>query len=193
MKAEDKEHGEKQDVVIHSYDGIEEYDNRLPLWWQYTLYGAIVFAAIYWFHYQVLGAGASPKGEFDQEMAAVRAADAERAKRAGAMTPEALVVLSKDGATVAQGKEVFVSTCAACHRADGGGNIGPNLTDEYWLHGGAPDKIFRSALDGVPTKGMPAWGNQIGTERVASAVAYLLTIKNSHAPGGKQPQGDVDN
>jgi cytochrome c oxidase cbb3-type subunit 3 len=91
---------------------------------------------------------------------------------------------------VQEGAAVFATTCAACHAPTGGGNIGPNLTDEYWLHGGAPEEIYKSIRDGFPTKGMPAWGAQLGERRVRAVTAYVLSIRNTHAPGGKPPQGD---
>jgi cytochrome c oxidase cbb3-type subunit III len=182
---------DEPDRVVHEYDGIQEYDNKLPLWWQYTLYGAMAFALVYWFHYEVLKSGKSQKQEFEQEMAAVRAAQAEKAKASGLLRkPETLITMSKDGATVAKGKEVFATTCAACHRADGGGVIGPNLTDEFWLHGNAPNNIFDCVHDGITAKGMPAWGPQLGQDKVAAVVAYVLTIQNTNAPGGKAPQGE---
>jgi len=80
--------------------------------------------------------------------------------------------------------------CSPCHRADGGGTIGPNLTDEFWVHGGAPDKIWKTVHDGVVPKGMIAWGPILGEQKVASVVAYVLTLKNTHVAGGKAPEGD---
>jgi cytochrome c oxidase cbb3-type subunit 3 len=91
---------------------------------------------------------------------------------------------------VEDGKQVFVSTCAACHRADGGGNIGPNLTDEFWIHGDKPQDIWSTVHNGIPAKGMPTWGPQIGEAKVASVVAYVLSIRNTNVPNGKAPQGE---
>ena len=175
--------------IVHVYDDdLQEEDNRLPLWWQYTLYGAIVFAAIYWYGQHQLGAWKGQTDSYQEQMIAVRL---EQAKKSGGVIPPAtLIALSKVPATVEQGKSVFTSTCAQCHRADGGGNIGPNLTDDSWLHGGKPQNIWGCVHDGVPQKGMPAWGPQLGDEKVAAAVAYVLTIKNTNVPGGKPPQGD---
>lgn len=176
--------------VVHTYDGIEEYDNKLPLWWQYTLYGAIVFALIYWFDYSVLKAHLSPKGEHDAEMAQIAATNAERARASGPVSAQMLVTLSKDPKTLSDGKTTFTAICSACHRADGGGNIGPNLTDSAWINGSDPEIIYKTAHDGVLTKGMPAWGPQLGDQRVANVVAFVLTIQNTNVPGGKPPQGE---
>ena len=97
---------------------------------------------------------------------------------------------SPDPAALAAGKESFTTLCAPCHAATGGGAIGPNLTDEYWLYGGAPMEIYKTVKVGVPAKGMPAWGPQIGEAKTQAVTAYVLSIRNSHAPGGKAPQGD---
>lgn len=180
----------KENQVIHTYDGIEEYDNRLPLWWQYTLYGAVVFALVYWFDYSVFKIHPSPKGELDEEVAALNAAAAERARAAGPVTDEMLETLAKDNKSLADGKATFTTICAACHRADGGGNIGPNLTDEYWIHGNKPTDIYKNVTEGVVTKGMPAWGPQLGPQKVSNVVAYVLTLKNTNVPDGKAPQGE---
>lgn len=172
----------------HVYDDIVELDNELPRWWLNVLYATIVFAIAYWFHFQVFIGGRSPRQEYDREMASVYAAEAARLRAAGAITPEALRAMSRDPATVAQGAQVFSSNCAACHGAQGGGQIGPNLTDAFWLHGGRPEQIFRTVNEGQPTRGMPAWGPQLGTDRVTAAVAYLLTIRNTNVTG-RPPQG----
>lgn len=179
----------KENEVIHEVDGIQEYDNKLPNWWLYTLYGSIAFAAVYWFAYHQAGIADLPMAAYQVEMDKVAAAEAARIKAAGVMTPEALVALSKDKGTVAQGKQVFTTTCVACHRADGGGVVGPNLTDEFWIHGGSPEKIFETITKGVADKGMPAWGPQLGAERTQAVTAYVLTLRGTNVANGKAPQG----
>jgi cytochrome c oxidase cbb3-type subunit 3 len=173
----------------HVYDGIVEHDNKLPLWWQLTLYGAVVFALCYWFGRR-LDAIWSPAETYASEVAAQRAADAERA-RAAPVSNDMLATLGKDATTVNKGKEIFSTTCAPCHRADGGGNIGPNLTDAYWLHGAEPVQIFHCVEQGVPAKGMPTWGPVLGQDRTETVVAFVLSIKNTNVPGGKPPQGEL--
>jgi cytochrome c oxidase cbb3-type subunit 3 len=177
--------------TVHTYDGdLREEDNRLPLWWLYTLYGTVVFGLLYWYGEHELKAWAPRDVAFQEEMVAVRLEEAK--KSGGALPAEALLALSKTPATVEQGHEVFTTTCAPCHRGDGGGNIGPNLTDGYWLHGGKPQNIWSCVHDGVPTKGMPTWGPQLGDAKVASVVAYVLSIKDTNVPNGKPPQGDKE-
>jgi cytochrome c oxidase cbb3-type subunit 3 len=189
---ETKDGGDAPDEMgngSHVYDDIVEHDNELPLWWQLTLYGAVVFALVYWFGRR-FEAIPSPAQAYETEIAAQRAAAAEHA-RSSPVSSEMLATLARDAATVAQGKELFVTTCAPCHRADGGGSIGPNLTDEYWIHGDSPAEIYRTAYDGVPAKGMPTWGPVLGDQRIATVVAFVLSIKNSNVAGGKAPQGEL--
>jgi len=190
MSSDDKHPESNANGSVHVYDDIVEHDNKLPLWWQLTLYGAVVFALVYWFGRR-LGAIDSPAQSYEAAAALQRAADAERA-RLSPVTDDMLATLARDSATVAQGKEIFAATCGPCHRADGGGNIGPNLTDRFWIHGAKPTDIFRTAYDGIPAKGMPTWGPQLGDHRVQNVVAYVLSIKNTNVPGGKAPQGDPE-
>jgi len=178
----------KEDTIIHEVDGIAEYDNKLPNWWLYTLYGTIVFAYAYWYVYQTAGIGASPAQAYEAEVERAAAAMAMQIK-VGEATPEALMTLSKDPNALALGKQVFVSTCAACHRADGGGLVGPNLTDDFWIHGAAPEKVFKTISGGVPDKGMPAWLPQLGALKTQAVTAYVITLRGTHAAGGKAQQG----
>lgn len=168
--------------VVHSVDGIEEYDNELPRWWLYSLFATMVFAAGYWFVYQNAFAD-SPLETYQREVAKSSSANA-------AVTPEALAALVKSPAAIDQGKGVFTQTCVACHRNDGGGLVGPNLTDDFWIHGSTPERIYETVAKGVPDKGMPAWGSQLGSERVQAVTAYLVSIRGTNVAGGKAPQGD---
>jgi len=162
-------------TAVHVYDDILEEDNQLPRWWLGILFGAIAFAAFYWYGDQEVKAWRSPREVYEDQMIAIRLAEASRG---GGMSPVALLALAHQPATVARGKEVFTSTCAPCHRADGGGNIGPNL--------------WKTVHDGVPAKGMAAWAPVLGEARVASAVAYVLTLRNTNVPNGKAPQGEQE-
>jgi cytochrome c oxidase cbb3-type subunit 3 len=174
----------------HVYDDIVEHDNKLPLWWQITLYGAVVFALVYWFGRR-FDAIASPAQVYRSDVAAERALQAEQARARGTIDDAMLSTLARDPTTLAQGKEVFTSTCAACHKPDAGGNIGPNLTDAYWIHGNRPTDIYKTVSDGVPAKGMPTWTPVLGEQRVEAAVAYVISIENTNVPGGKAPQGEL--
>jgi len=166
-----EDHPSDADRGVHVYDDIVEEDNRLPRWWLGTLFGAMAFATFYWFGDQELKAWRSPREVYSDQMIALRL---EEASRGGGISPDALVALARQPSAVA------------------GGNIGPNLTDEFWLHGGAPDKIWKTVHDGVPSKGMAAWGPVLGETRVASAVAYVLTLRNTNVANGKAPQGEKE-
>ena len=178
--------GLEQKVVHSTGDGIEEYDNHLPNWWLLTFFGAVVFGMGYWFYFQVFQVGEASQAQWRREVAEIAAKSGQNIP----VTSQQLVDLSKDPAVLAEGKALFTSTCIACHGPAGGGVVGPNLTDEYWLHGGAPDQIYASVRDGVAIKGMPAWGPQLGVTRVQAVTAYVLTLRNTNVPGGKPPQGD---
>jgi len=124
-------------------------------------------------------------------MAAAAAADAKRkaAQPAGA-SAEQLAAMTKDASVLALGKQVFGQNCAACHRADAGGQIGPNLTDDYWLHGGALDQIHKTVTDGVLEKGMPPWSKVLKPNQLDAVVAYVYTLRGTNPPNPKAPQGD---
>ncbi len=169
----------------HQHDGIREYDNPLPNWWLAIFIGTIVFGYGYWMHFHVAGTGQGLIAEY-------QAAEAEAARRAAAtrpLTDEVLLALAKDPQTTASGEKVFAQNCVACHGAQGEGKIGPNLTDEFWIHGGKPTDIFGTVNKGWVDKGMPAWGPSLGAERVRAVVAFVLTRRGLNLPG-KEPQGD---
>jgi len=184
----DKSHDQQ---TVHVYDGIIEEDNHLPNWWLYTLYGTVAFALCYWVYYQAYAAGKSPLQEYQALRVAERKAEVARLMAAGAPTNESLEAMAKNASVVAVGKQVWTSTCVACHLSSGGGQIGPNLTDAYWIHGGQPLDILRTVRDGVIDKGMMAWGPQLGEEKVRAVTAYVLTLRNTNTPGGRAPQGDL--
>lgn len=182
---------ERRDQVLdHSYDGIQEYDNRLPNWWLYTLYGAIVFGVFYWLYFQTTGAGALPTEHYEQEM--VDAAEAQLARMEGQeLTDESLLLVASIPDRVTAGRALFEQFCLVCHGQQGEGSVGPNLTDEFWINGGDPMSLHRTITNGVTEKGMAAWGNQLGPRRVQDAVAYVLSIKNTNI-AGKEPQGEPE-
>jgi len=176
-----------KDKIVHVYDDIEEEDNHLPNWWLAILIGSIVFAFGYWFVYHTAKLRPTPGVAYQSEVEKILAARAA----ANPTSPEAIVALSKDAKAMEEGKQVFMTTCAACHGQRGEGVIGPNLTDNHWIYGYGPGDLLKAASEGFPAKGMPAWGPIIGPERTRKAAAYVLTIKNTNVPGGKAPQGDI--
>ncbi len=178
--------------IVHEYDGIIEHDNQLPRWWLYTLFLAMVFAAGYWSYYHSWDKGELPSKEYARVKAAELAAEAERMKAAAEVTPEMLATLVKDPKTVEQGKQIFEANCVTCHEQGGKGNVGPNLTDDYWLHGGKPMDIIKTVREGFTAKQMPAWGKTLGEPNVRAVAAYVITLKGTNVAGGKAPQGEKE-
>ena len=178
----------REDTVLdHDYDGIQEYDNKLPNWWLWILYGTIVFSVAYWLYFQTFRIGLQPQERYRVEMA--KAAEAQLAKMGDAqITDDALVLMTKIPDRVKEGRAIFEQFCVVCQGDRGQGSVGPNLTDKSWIHGGKPTQILNTVTNGVLTKGMAAWGNQLGPRRVQAVVAYVLTIKNTDVPG-KAPEG----
>jgi cytochrome c oxidase cbb3-type subunit III len=169
----------------HDYDGIHEFDNPLPRWWLIIFYGTVLFGYGYWMHLHVAKTGTT----IASELAAEQAEIAKKNAASKPLTDDVLVALSKDQTTVEAGAKVFSTTCVACHGEKAEGKIGPNLTDEYWLHGGKPTDIHRSVAGGWVEKGMPSWQPVLGAERVRQVVAFVLTKRGLNLPG-KERQGE---
>lgn len=171
----------------HSYDGIQEYDNRLPNWWLFTLYGAIVFAVGYWLFYETFGIGHSQFALYDREVEVATMAEINR-EMGKEVTDESVLLMTKVPAQLELGAKIFQQKCTQCHGPQGGGDIGPNLTDDFWLHGPAPTQIYNTVMNGVLDKGMQAWKDQLGPVRVRQVVAYVASRKGLNVPG-KPAQG----
>lgn len=179
----------EEDILLdHAYDGIQEYDNPMPRWWVWMFWGSFWFSLAYIFHFWI-GNGTSLEERYAAEMEVV---NAERAKAAleQQVSEQSLSQVMADAASLAGGKEVFISKCAACHKEDGGGLIGPNLTDNYWIHGkGALMDIYVVIDEGIAAKGMPAWGRQLSPTELRQVVAYVGTMRGSNVEG-KAPEGE---
>jgi len=180
----------KQDVVFnHDYDGIQEFDNRLPNWWLFIMYASIIFSVAYWLYLDTYGVGKSLVDQYNQEVRAANEAMLARASAQG-VTDESLTIAAGMPETVAEGRTLFETYCVVCHASKGEGLVGPNLTDAYWIHGGKPTEILHTITNGVPSKGMAAWGSQLGPSRVEKLAAYVVSIKNTNVPG-KAPEGEL--
>lgn len=174
-------HDPIQGAIIHEYDGIQEADNHLPRWWLATLFGAMIFSVGYWFYYQEFKIGPGLTQAYYKQQAAA-------AEKAGVDPSDGELMAALDGPALVLGKQTFVTTCVACHEAGGQGKIGPNLTDAAWLHGGSPISIFKTIRDGVPAKGMPAWGPSLGRAGITQVTAFVLSLRGKNVPG-KAPEG----
>ena len=176
--------------IVHVYDGIEEADNQLPMWWLVLFFSAVVFAVAYWFTYHEYGLAPLPGEAYAVAKAAkLKEQEHQAAILARKADSGGLDSLAEDPALVAAGQGKFAGACAPCHGANAEGNIGPNLTDDAWLHGGSAEDIQAVIRDGVAAKGMPAWGATLGPVAVQELTAYLLSIRGTNVPG-KEPQGE---
>jgi len=181
----------KEDRLLdHEYDGIQEYDNPMPRWWILLFWATIVFAVLYWLNVPGIGSGRGRIANYESEMAAAQAKLGAHAPAAGAGPSDAdLVAFARDPEKLERGKAVFAANCVPCHRADAGGAIGPNLTDDFWLHGGRPTQILHTVSAGVLDKGMPAWGATLKPDDVPAVTAYVMSLHGTHPATPKEPQG----
>jgi cytochrome c oxidase cbb3-type subunit 3 len=152
------------------------------------MYGSLAFSLAYWLFFHTLGIGELPRDKFERVMTQAQEEQLARMEAAG-IDNAFFVTMSQNEASVAEGREVFVTHCVACHLDDGRGSVGPNMTDEYWIHGCEPMQMREVINTGVAAKGMPAWLNQLGPTRVHAEIAYLLTIKDDNIEG-KAPEGE---
>jgi len=182
---------EKQLLMDHDYDGIKELDNNLPPWWVYLFYACIVFAVVYLVRYEIMGAP-DQEAELKSEMAQAKVEVAEYMKTAPDLMDEKTVTLLTGPADLTSGKAIFDTNCAACHRADAGGQIGPNLTDEQWILGGGIKNLFHTITNGGRDgKGMIAWKGTLKPKEIQAVASYILSLKGSNPKDPKAPEGDV--
>lgn len=175
-------------IKDHEFDGIQEFDNRLPNWWLWTLYGSIVFALLYWIVFHTLAIGTLPVARFEADMLAAQEAQLARAEALG-LSNETFMLMTEMAPKVTEGRALFVQYCVQCHLDDGRGLVGPNLTDGFSVHGCEPMQMYKTVSEGVAAKGMPAWLNQLGPSRVQAVTAYVLTIRGNNVEG-KAPEGE---
>lgn len=182
---------EDQLLLDHDYDGIKELDNNLPPWWVYLFYVCILFGVVYMVRYEVLGAD-NQEMELKKEVAQAKIDIAEYMKTAPDLMDEKTVTLLTDPADLAAGKEIFTTNCAACHRADGGGQIGPNLTDDQWILGGGIKNVFHTLVNGGRDgKGMISWKGTLKPKEMQKVASYILSLKGSNPPDAKAAEGEV--
>jgi cytochrome c oxidase cbb3-type subunit 3 len=173
----------------HDYDGITELDNSAPPLFNYILYGTILFAVVYLVNYHVLGTGESQVQEY---LVGSNELDSLRAKQAllvANRVDEKTVMLSKEPKVLAAGEATYVRLCAVCHGTDGGGKIGPNMTDDYWLHGNTAGRMFATIQKGVPAKGMISWESQLSPAQIAEVTSYIATLHGTKPAAPKAPEG----
>ncbi len=186
-KAAEKE----ADVMLdHDYDGIHELDNALPPWWKYGFYITIVLAVIYLLRFHVMGAGPSPEQEYATEMKNAQEQIAAYMAKAKDNVDENTVTMA-EAAGVDAGKELYAKTCVACHGQKGEGGVGPNLTDDYWIHGGNIKDVFKTIKYGYPDKGMQSWQSQFSPKQIQQLASFVKSLHGTNPANGKAPQGDL--
>jgi cytochrome c oxidase cbb3-type subunit III len=179
-------------LLDHQYDEIQEYDNPLPAWWTIILWATIAWAVLYSLNViPGVGTGKGRMANYEADLAAAAEKYGSPEQQAAASIDVAAMeaALASPGA-LAAGKATFETTCAACHEADGGGNIGPNLTDDFWIHGNTHRSMLTVVTNGVPDKGMPMWSAVLTPEQVAQVSAYIATLHGTTPAKAKAPQGE---
>lgn len=174
----------------HDYDGIRELDNRLPPWWLYGFYLTIIVGVIYLWRYHVSHTGPSSAEEYQIAMTRAAEQQEEYLKKSASKVDENTVVML-DASGIAAGKSTFITNCAACHGKLGEGGVGPNLTDDYWLHGGKINDVFKTIKYGYPEKGMRSWKDDLSPVMIAQVASYIKSIHGSNPPNAKAQQGDL--
>jgi cytochrome c oxidase cbb3-type subunit III len=179
------------DIMLdHNYDGIRELDNALPPWWKYGFIFTIVLAFIYLGYFHAFGSGKNPTEEYADEMEKARI-EKEIYDAGNKDKVDEKNVPMVDANGIKAGQAIFESKCAACHVKDGGGNVGPNLTDDYWLHKGSLNDIYATIKNGYPEKGMTAWGSTFTPKEISQIASYVKTLRGTKPAAPKAPQGDL--
>ncbi|GAB3713559.1 hypothetical protein GCM10027592_52880 [Spirosoma flavus] len=180
---------EKELEMEHTYDGIRELDNPTPPWFMGLFYGTIGFGLIYFFVFHVFHVGDLQTAEYTKEVALAEEQRNAYIKKVAGSINENTVTLTTDAKALDAGKTLFLQNCVACHGQQGQGGVGPNLTDEYWLHGGSVKAIFHTVTEGIPEKGMMSWKKQLNPLQVQQVASFILSLQGSKPADAKPPQG----
>lgn len=181
---------EEEIMMDHAYDGISELNNHMPPWLKNLFYLTIGVAVIYTFHFLILKTGKSQLQEYAEEMAVAEKLIAQNKTTEESSVDENSVVLVTDAQVLEKAKTVYVQNCAPCHGKDGGGSVGPNLTDDYWLHGGNVQDVFKVIKYGVQEKGMIPWKDKLKPEMIQDVAGYILSLRGTTPEKPKEPQGE---
>jgi cytochrome c oxidase cbb3-type subunit III len=180
------------DIMLdHNYDGIRELDNNLPPWWKYGFYVSIIFSVVYLFHYHVFHTGKLQIDEYNEQLAQAERDMAEYRKKAANLVDENNATLLTDESALSSGRSTFTTNCAACHGDNGEGGVGPNLTDDYWLHGGDIKDVFKTIKLGYPEKGMKSWQQDLGARQIHEVASYVKSLRGTKPANPKEPEGEL--
>jgi len=180
---------EKDLEMDHDYDGIVELDNPPPSWFMWLFYVTIVFAAVYLLNFHVFKLGKLQDEEYAVEMKQAAVEQKVFLAKSANRVDENSVKLSESADVLSAGKAIFKQNCVACHGENAQGIVGPNLTDEYWIHGGKINDLFKTIKYGVPEKGMISWEKQLSPKQIADVSNYIKSLKDSHPANPKEKQG----
>ncbi|MBL7934167.1 MAG: c-type cytochrome [Bacteroidia bacterium] len=184
--------GQEETIMLdHDYDGIKELDNNLPPWWKYGFYLTILIAVVYLVNYHITRTSPLQKDEYTNSVKKAEAEIAEYMKNSANNVDESTVKMITEASALSAGKDAFIATCAACHGRGGEGGVGPNLTDEYWIHGGSVKDIFKTIKYGWPDKGMKSWKDDFSPIQIAQITSYIRTLKGTNPPNPKEKQGEL--
>jgi cytochrome c oxidase cbb3-type subunit 3 len=181
---------ENAPALDEDFDGIRELDNRVPPWFNYLFYGSMVFAAAYMLNFHVLKSSKLPFGEYQEELIAASLQRQIMIASQGSIDESKLAALTSP-AELRSGMENFKKYCVSCHGQEGGGIVGPNLTDQYWLHGGGIKNVYTTIKMGVPAKGMISWQLVFSPKQIQEIASYVLSLQGSNPIGGKKPDGTL--
>ena len=183
---------QEADVMLdHDYDGIRELDNVLPPWWVNLFYGCVIFAIVYLVRFHVVG-DYDQVTEYQNELKTAQIEIEKYKESTPNLFDVSKVELLTDAASIAKGKEIFSNACVACHRADAGGQIGPNLTDEYWIDGGGFKNVFHTIMEGGREgKGMVAWKASIKPEDIQKIASYVISLQGSNPKDPKPTEPEA--
>lgn len=180
------------DIMLdHNYDGIRELDNNLPPWWKYGFYVTIVWAVIYMIHFHVTNTGKLQTAEYEDQLTQAKVEMEEYRKKAANLVDENNATTLTDEPSLTSGKNIYMDNCAACHGRGGEGGVGPNLTDDYWLHSGGIKDIFKTIKFGYPEKGMKAWQQDLGAKQIHEVASFIKSLNGTNPPNPKEKQGDL--
>ncbi|MEN9959943.1 MAG: hypothetical protein RL045_193 [Bacteroidota bacterium] len=180
---------EKDLLMEHTYDGIAELDNPTPPWFMYLFYSTLLFAVFYGAYYHVYLDGQIQETEYKNEVAVAEKERTEYLKKFANSVNEDNVTVVKTAKDLTEGSQIYSTNCVACHGDKGQGGVGPNLTDEFWIHGADVKALFKTITHGVAEKGMIAWNKTLNPVQIQKVASYILTLQGTNPPGAKEPQG----
>ena len=198
MDEKDKQHHQRevdpatQEELVegHDFDGIRELDNDPPFWLSMIFLVTVLIAYTYFAKYHIFHAGPSSAEQYEDQMAPYVKKSEETETKVAKKEPEKPLEPFKDQADITAGSKIFSTNCVVCHAPGGAGLVGPNLTDQYWLHGGSFKDIVHTITYGYPVKGMISWQGQISKQQILQVASYIMTLQGTHPANPKPPQGE---